>query len=121
MDFGLTEEQKMLKDMVARFVEKEITPRAAEWDEEEAFPSEVFRAMADLGLFGISIPEAYGGSEFGAGTSQIQRMIILRNLLNGADPFLLQPECRERVYRRRSARPTRPTPRSKPLAGSGMS
>jgi len=62
MDFELTEEQKMLKDTVARFVEKEITPRAAEWDEQEAFPSEVFRAMGDLGLFGISIPEAYGGS-----------------------------------------------------------
>jgi isovaleryl-CoA dehydrogenase len=62
MDFRLTEEQKMLKDMVARFVDKEITPRAAEWDEEEAFPSEVFRAMGDLGLFGISVPEAYGGS-----------------------------------------------------------
>jgi isovaleryl-CoA dehydrogenase len=62
MDFRLTEEQKMLKDMVARFVDQEIKPRAAEWDEEEAFPSEIFRAMGDLGLFGISVPEAYGGS-----------------------------------------------------------
>jgi isovaleryl-CoA dehydrogenase len=62
MDFRLSEEQKMLKDTVARFVEKEITPRAALWDEEETFPSETFRAMGDLGLFGISVPEAYGGS-----------------------------------------------------------
>jgi len=52
----------MLRDTVARFVEREITPRAALWDEEETFPSDVFRAMGDLGLFGISIPEAYGGS-----------------------------------------------------------
>jgi isovaleryl-CoA dehydrogenase len=62
MDFRLTEEQRMLKETVVRFVEKEITPHAEEWDEEEKFPSEVFRAMGDLGLFGISIPEEYGGS-----------------------------------------------------------
>jgi isovaleryl-CoA dehydrogenase len=62
MDFRLTEEQKMLKETVARFVEKEIAPYAEEWDEEEKFPSEVFRAMGDLGLFGIAIPEEYGGS-----------------------------------------------------------
>lgn len=62
MDFRLTEEQKMLKETVARFVEKEIAPYAEEWDEEEKFPSQVFRAMGDLGLFGIAIPEEYGGS-----------------------------------------------------------
>ena len=62
MDFRLTEEQKMLKETVARFVEKEIAPYAEEWDEEEKFPSQVFRAMGDLGLFGIAIPEEFGGS-----------------------------------------------------------
>lgn len=62
MDFELTEEQRMLKETVARFVEKEITPRAALWDEQESFPSDVFRAMGELGLFGVSVPEAYGGS-----------------------------------------------------------
>jgi isovaleryl-CoA dehydrogenase len=62
MDFRLSEEQEMLKDTVAQFVEAEITPRAASWDEEETFPSDVFQAMGDLGLFGISVPEEYGGS-----------------------------------------------------------
>ena len=62
MDFRLSEEQTLLKDTVARFVDEEVTPRAAVWDEEETFPSEVFRAMGDLGLFGITVPEAYGGS-----------------------------------------------------------
>jgi alkylation response protein AidB-like acyl-CoA dehydrogenase len=106
MDFELTEEQRMLKDTVARFVEREITPRAAQWDEQEAFPSEVFRAMGDLGLFGISIPEAYGdsgagvptahrpGSWFSRTASSRRRTswatsTILKNLLNGADPFPL--------------------------------
>lgn len=63
MDFKLTEEQKMLKETVARFVEKEVFPHAEQWDEDEKFPAEVFRAMGELGLFGISIPEEYGGSE----------------------------------------------------------
>ncbi|MBW1819772.1 MAG: acyl-CoA dehydrogenase family protein [Deltaproteobacteria bacterium] len=63
MDFTLTEEQRMLKDTVARFVEKEVTPHAAEWDEEETLPLEIFKTMGELGLFGISIPEDYGGSE----------------------------------------------------------
>jgi isovaleryl-CoA dehydrogenase len=62
LDFRLSEEQTLLKDTVARFVDEEVTPRAALWDEEETFPSDVFRAMGDLGLFGITIPEAYGGS-----------------------------------------------------------
>jgi len=62
MDFRLTDEQKMLKETIAKFVEKEVKPHAEEWDEQEEFPADVFRAMGDLGLFGISIPEEYGGS-----------------------------------------------------------
>jgi isovaleryl-CoA dehydrogenase len=63
MDFELTEDQRMLKETVARFVDDQVVPRAARLDEEERFPEESFREMADLGLFGISIPEAFGGSE----------------------------------------------------------
>ena len=62
MDFELTEEQKMLKETVVRFVDQDVIPLAAEIDEEERFPEENFRAMAEMGLFGISIPEEYGGS-----------------------------------------------------------
>jgi len=62
MDFEFTPEQKMLKETVARFVDSEVIPRAAEIDEAERFPEESFKAMAEMGLFGISIPEEYGGS-----------------------------------------------------------
>ena len=61
MDFEFTAEQKMLKDTVSKFVDKEVIPRAPEIDEDGKFPTENFKAMAELGLFGISIPEKYGG------------------------------------------------------------
>ncbi|MBU2547858.1 MAG: acyl-CoA dehydrogenase family protein [Proteobacteria bacterium] len=63
MDFRLTDEQRMLKETVARFVEKEITPLAPQLDEEEKFAPDVFKAMGELGLFGVSIPQEYGGSD----------------------------------------------------------
>jgi isovaleryl-CoA dehydrogenase len=62
MNFELTEEQRMLKETVARFVDRELIPRAPELDEDGKFPQESFRAMADLGLFGISLPQEHGGS-----------------------------------------------------------
>lgn len=62
MDFELTEEQKMFQSMVRDFVDNEIAPRAAEWDETEEFPHDVVRKMAEVGLYGLHMPEEYGGS-----------------------------------------------------------
>ena len=61
MDFSLTEEQKMLQTLVRDFALREIEPVAARFDEEEMFPAEIIGKMAELGLFGISYPEQYGG------------------------------------------------------------
>ncbi len=61
MDFSLTEEQLMFQKMVADFATKEIAPHAAHYDEAEEFPAENVRKMADLGLFGVTISEEYGG------------------------------------------------------------
>ncbi|MBB6282411.1 acyl-CoA dehydrogenase [Geobacillus subterraneus] len=61
MDFSLTKEQQMIKEMVRDFAEKEIAPYAAKWDEEAHFPREVFRKMGELGLLGLPFPEQYGG------------------------------------------------------------
>ncbi|MBU0692550.1 acyl-CoA dehydrogenase [bacterium] len=58
----LTEEQKMLRDMVRDFAENRIKPLAVELDETERFPEEVFREMGELGLMGIPYPEEYGGA-----------------------------------------------------------
>ncbi len=61
MDFSLTMEQDILRKSVRDFAEKEIKPRARELDEKEEFSYETCRQMADLGLFGMFVSEAYGG------------------------------------------------------------
>jgi short/branched chain acyl-CoA dehydrogenase len=61
MDFLLTMEQDILRKSVRDFAEKEIKPLARELDEKEEFSYETCRQMADLGLFGMFVSEAYGG------------------------------------------------------------
>jgi len=79
VDFELTEEQKMLKQTVARFVEREVIPLAPELDEQERFPHETFKAMAAMGLFGITIPEEYGGS----GSDFLSCVLVMEELARG--------------------------------------
>lgn len=62
MNFELTKEQQMIRDMVRDFAKAEIEPHARELDETHTFRKESFDKMADLGLFGIPFPEQYGGS-----------------------------------------------------------
>lgn len=62
MDFGLTEDQHTIKEMVRQFAQKEIAPYAAEWDEKHFFPIETFRKAATLGLAAIYVREDVGGS-----------------------------------------------------------
>lgn len=61
MDFQLTEEQQMMQRMVRDFAEKEIRPMTQQMDKTGEFPWETVRKMAALGLFGLPIPEQYGG------------------------------------------------------------
>ncbi len=62
MNFQLTDEQRVLQSTVRDFCARHIVPHAARWDEEERFPAEVIAPMAELGLFGMQIPESYGGA-----------------------------------------------------------
>jgi len=62
IDYGLTEEQKVLRQSIRSFAENEIAPVAGELDEKEEFSVALTGKMAELGLFGITIPEEYGGS-----------------------------------------------------------
>ncbi len=64
MNFDLTENQIMIKQMVRDFAEKEIRPHLNLWDKEEIFPVDIMKKMGELGLLGIFIPEKYGGSGF---------------------------------------------------------
>lgn len=62
MNFELTKEQLMIRDMVRDFAEKEVKPYARELDETHFFRLETFQKMGKLGLMGIPFPEKYGGS-----------------------------------------------------------
>ncbi|HMQ81027.1 MAG TPA: acyl-CoA dehydrogenase family protein [Ignavibacteria bacterium] len=64
-EFGFTEEQLMLREMVRDFAVNELKPIAQQIDQNEKIPDEIIRKLADLGLLGASIPEQYGGGGFG--------------------------------------------------------
>jgi len=61
VDYFLTEEQKMLKELARKIAEEKIMPVRAELDEKEEFPWEIMKVCAEAGLFGVAIPEEYGG------------------------------------------------------------
>lgn len=62
MDFRLTEEQKMIRDMTRKFVDDVVEPRAEEMEKTGEYPYDIMDQMADLGMMGIPFPEKYGGS-----------------------------------------------------------
>ncbi|MEU6411342.1 acyl-CoA dehydrogenase family protein [Microbispora sp. NPDC046933] len=61
MDFELNEEQRLFRRTLREFVDKEIVPVASEWERTGRYPEEIVRRFAQLGLFGITVPEEYGG------------------------------------------------------------
>jgi short/branched chain acyl-CoA dehydrogenase len=66
VNFELTDEQRSLQALCRDFARKEILPGRDEWNTSGRFPLGVFRAMAELGLMGLLVPEQYGGSAVGA-------------------------------------------------------
>jgi alkylation response protein AidB-like acyl-CoA dehydrogenase len=62
MNFELNDAQRMLREMVREFAEKEIKPRAAEIDRTDEFPWDLWKRMAELGLLAMTLPPEYGGS-----------------------------------------------------------
>lgn len=62
MEFRLTDEQKMVRDMARDFAQKEVAPVAADLDERAEFPSQHLKKMAELGLLGMMVPTEWDGS-----------------------------------------------------------
>ncbi len=62
MNFGMTENQHMIADMIKKFSEKHIRPNMMKWDNTQEFPVEVFKKLGELGLMGVVVPTEYGGS-----------------------------------------------------------
>lgn len=59
------ENREMVRQMARDFAEKHILPHVMEWDEEQFFPVDTFRAMGELGMMGVLVPEELGGSGLG--------------------------------------------------------
>ncbi|RMG04123.1 MAG: acyl-CoA dehydrogenase [Nitrospirae bacterium] len=66
MDYFLTEEQTMIRDLARQIAEERVVPVRAELDEKEEFPWEIMKVLAQSDMFGIFIPEEYGGLGMGS-------------------------------------------------------
>ena len=65
VSFALTDEQKALRDLAHEFAEKEIRPKAAEYDEHQTHPADVIAKAHEVGLMNPHVPEEFGGSGLG--------------------------------------------------------
>ena len=79
--FNPTEEHKMIRDMVRSFVVAEVEPQAHEYDRHEKFNLALFKKLSELGLLGITVPEAYGGAGLDA-----TAVVIAHEELSASDP-----------------------------------
>ncbi len=64
MNFSYNDNQRMIADMIQKFGEHHITPNVREWDDNQIFPTHVFKKLGELGLMGVLVPIEYGGSGF---------------------------------------------------------
>jgi acyl-CoA dehydrogenase len=76
MTVTLTEEMQQMKSMIRNFVEKEVEPYAQQIEEEDAIPQHIVEKAKELGLFGMSIPEQYGG----IGLNTVEKATVLEQL-----------------------------------------
>jgi butyryl-CoA dehydrogenase len=63
--FYLTEDQRAIRDLARKIARERIAPHAARYDEAESYPEDSIRALVESGLYGIWVPEAYGGTDMG--------------------------------------------------------
>ena len=78
-DMLLTQDQTMVRDAVRDFVTEQITPHAARWDKEHHFPRDVHQGLAQLGAYGICVPEEWGG----AGLDYVTLALVLEEIAAG--------------------------------------
>ncbi len=75
----LTPDQEMIRDAVRDFAQRELWPHAAEWDKQHHFPKEVHKGLAELGAYGICVPEEQGG----AGLDYLTLALVLEEIAAG--------------------------------------
>ena len=75
---AITADHETWRDTVRKFIDKEITPYADEWDEQGFLPPELWKIAAEFGLHGLGLPEEYGGTQ--TGIDQYHRNIVTEEL-----------------------------------------
>jgi len=75
----LTEDQRLIRDAVRAFAQEQLWPHAPAWDKAHAFPAEVHQGLAQLGAYGICVPEEYGG----AGLDYLTLALVLEEIAAG--------------------------------------
>lgn len=79
MDFGLDESQEMFKEACGQLADGLLAPQAGQWDREHRYPAEAVAQMAELGLMGVAVPEADGGS----GADHVSYVIAMEEISRG--------------------------------------
>lgn len=79
MDFDLSDEQVMVRDLAREFARNEIAPRAEYFDQNQEFPYEIVEKLADLGFMGLPVPQEYGG----AGADTLTYAIAVEEISRG--------------------------------------
>jgi alkylation response protein AidB-like acyl-CoA dehydrogenase len=93
LDYQLTEEQQMIRDLARTIADNEVRPVAAEYDRSGEFPWPVVEKIAEAGLFGVFIDEAYGGL---AGDSRTMNMVLVTEELSKACGGISLAEVKQR-------------------------
>lgn len=111
----LSEDQVLIRDMARRFAVERLAPQAAAWDETHHFPAEVLREMGELGLMGMLVPEAWGGTftdtvayalaieEIAAGAGGLSTIMSVHNSVGCVPILRFGTEAQKATYLRRMA------------------
>ena len=75
----LSEEHQMIRDALRSYSQERLAPNAARWDREQHFPKEELKELAQLGAFGVAVPEQYGG----AGLDYVSLALVLEEIAAG--------------------------------------
>ncbi|MCX7219990.1 MAG: acyl-CoA dehydrogenase family protein, partial [Burkholderiales bacterium] len=75
----LTPEHEMIRDAVRAFAQEKLVPNAARWDKEHHFPAAELKELAQMGAYGVAVPEQYGG----AGMDYLSLALVLEEVAAG--------------------------------------
>lgn len=76
---NLSEEHEMIRDAIRAYVQENIAPNAARWDKEHHFPAKELKELAQLGAYGVAVPEQYGG----AGMDYLSLSLVIEEIAAG--------------------------------------